>query len=74
MYLVLKKCGGKINAVKVAISSVIFNTGQIAGVTKFFPIKAGGEIGKNFLLMKISMYTCTILYGFLMKGMVSILI
>ena len=36
---------------------IIVNTGQKIYGTKFSPTRPGGEIGKNFLLMKISSYT-----------------
>ena len=36
---------------------VIINTGQKIRVIKILPMRADGEIGKNFLLAKISMYT-----------------
>ena len=41
------------NAVKVAISSM---QSLHKCTTKFLPMRAGGEIGKNFLLAKISTY------------------
>ena len=34
------------------ILSAIYNTGQTLNVLKFLPIRAGGEIGENFLLVK----------------------
>ena len=34
----------------------MFNTGQKFSMIKFSPMRAGGEIGENFLLAKISMY------------------
>ena len=39
------------------ILNVIINTGQTIRAIKISPIKANGEIGKNFLLAKISTYT-----------------
>ena len=44
------------NAVKVAISSVVINRGQKISVIKYMylPMRAGGEIGESFLLVKIS--------------------
>ena len=36
---------------------VIINTGQKIRVIKISPIRASGEIGENFLLAKISVYT-----------------
>ena len=36
---------------------VIDNTGQKIRGTKFLPTRPGGEIGENFLLVKISSYT-----------------
>ena len=39
------------------ILNVIINTGQNICAIKISPIRADGEIGKNFLLAKISTYT-----------------
>ena len=37
--------------------NVIINTGQKIRAVKLLPIRADGEIGENFLLVKISVYT-----------------
>ena len=42
---------------------VIINTGQKIHVIKISPMRADGEIGENFLLEKISVYTVICIKG-----------
>ena len=57
------------NAVKVTISSMIVNTGQKNTRIKILPMRTGGEIGKIFLVVKISSYTVSTMYN-IMKNII----
>ena len=61
MYLCIAEIFDGINSCQYGkghhILYVIINTGQKILWIKLLPTRAGGEIGKNFLLVKISTYT-----------------